>query len=354
MSWECKPEQQYDPRMRVLAWPARANRDLNPYNSLLYGALEQIGVRVLEWAGNLVDLEQVDVLHLHWPESPLNLPDPSGINLVLEAVRLARAQNVRVVWTAHNLQAHAGIHAKLEHEFWDKFCASLDGVIALSNHSRAALLEKHSSLEHVAITVIPHGHYRSAYPNAISRDQARASLNLPLEVPVLAFVGQVRAYKGIPELLTAFGKLEGDARLLITGKPVPPEDAPHLETLAARDARVHLVFGFVPDDRFQLFLNAADLIVLPYRQILNSGSALLALSFDRPVLAPAIGSLPELAQKMGGDWLQLFNGDLEASDLRNALAVSRTVRDQVAPLEDFYWDQIAVKTKRFYLELTSR
>jgi beta-1,4-mannosyltransferase len=340
--------------MRVLAWPARANRDLNPYNALLYAALERIGVRVLEWTGNLSDLERVDVLHVHWPESPLNLPDPSGINLVLEAVRLARAQNVRVVWTAHNLQAHAGMHPRLEREFWTVFCASLDGLITLSEHSRAALLEKHSSLEHVPIMVIPHGHYRDAYPNAISRDRARALLNLPLEVPVLAFVGQVRAYKGIPELLAAFGHLEGETRLLIAGKPVPPEDAPRLEMLAARDARVHLELGFVPDDRLQVFLNAADLIVLPYRQILNSGSALLALSFNRPVLAPAIGSLPELAQKMAGDWVQLFNGDLEASDLRNALAVSRTMRDRFAPLEDFSWTQIAEKTKRFYLELTNR
>ncbi len=340
--------------MRVLAWPARANQNLNPYNALLYAALEQTGVRVLEWTGNLADLEQVDVLHVHWPESPLNLPDPSGINLVLEAVRLARAQNVRVVWTAHNLQAHAGIHAKLEQEFWDKFCASLDGVIALSEHSRAALLEKHSSLEHIPITVIPHGHYRDAYPNTIPRDQARTSLGLPLEIPVLTFVGQLRAYKGIPELLEAFGKLEGDARLLIAGKPVPPADTPHLEMLAARDHRVHLELGFVPDDRLQLFLNAADLIVLPYRQILNSGSTLLALSFNAPVLAPAIGSLPELAQTIGGDWLQLFSGDLEASDLRNALEASQTMRDRVAPLEGFDWTQIAEKTKRFYLELTNR
>jgi beta-1,4-mannosyltransferase len=340
--------------MRLLAWPARANRNLNPYNALLYAALEQVGVRVLEWNGDLSDLERVDVLHVHWPESALNLPDPSGINLVLETIEKAREQNVRVVWTAHNLRAHAGMHPRLEPEFWAKFCGLLDGVIALSNHSRAALLEKHSSLEHIPITVIPHGHYRDAYPNTIPRDRARTLLNVPLEISVLAFVGQLRAYKGIPELLEAFGHLEGDARLLIAGKPIPPEDAPQLETLAARDPRVRLELGFVPDDRLQLFLNAADLIVLPYRQILNSGSALLALSFNRPVLAPAIGGLPELAQNIGGDWLQLFNGDLGANDLRNTLMVSRTVRDQVAPLEDFDWAQIAAKTKDFYLGLTNR
>jgi beta-1,4-mannosyltransferase len=340
--------------MRVLAWPARTNRDLNPYNALLSAALEQIGVQVLEWKSDVSDLDHAEVLHLHWPESPFNRPDPSGIKLVLEAVRQARVQNVRVVWTAHNLKAHAGIHPVLERAFWVEFCASLDGVIALSNSSCAALLEAHPKLKLVPITVIPHGHYRGVYPNTISREEARAKLDFPPEPPVLAFVGQLRAYKGVPELLEAFTELQGDARLMIAGKPVPPEDAPHLETLAARDPRVHLELGFVPDERLQLFFNAADMIVLPYRQILNSGSALLALSFNRPVLAPAIGSLPELAQIVGGDWLKLFSGGLKARDLHHALKASRNLFNRVAPLEPFDWQRIAEDTKRFYLELTNR
>ena len=57
---------------------------------------------------------------------------------------------------------------------------------------------------------------------------------------------------------------------------------------------------------------------------------------------------------MGGDWLQLFSGDLEANDLRNALVLGRKMRDRVAPLEDFAWLPIAEKTKRFYLGLTNR
>ena len=118
-----------------------------------------------------------------------------------------------------------------------------------------ALLEAYPMLASVPITVVSHGHYRGVYPNTVSREKARAELNLSLEIPVLAFVGQVRAYKGVPELLEVFAKLEGDARLLIAGKPVPSEDALHLETLAARDPRVHLELGFVIDGRLQLFLN---------------------------------------------------------------------------------------------------
>ncbi len=49
--------------------------------------------------------------------------------------------------------------------------------------------------------------------------------------------------------------------------------------------------GYVPDDRLDLFLNAADRVVLPYTEILTSGAAILAMSFGRPIIAPDRGAL---------------------------------------------------------------
>ncbi|MEZ4597387.1 MAG: glycosyltransferase [Chloroflexota bacterium] len=53
-----------------------------------------------------------------------------------------------------------------------------------------------------------------------------------------------------------------------------------------------LLPGNVPDDRMQVFLRAADVMVLPYRDVLTSGSAILAMTFGLPVVAPRIGCLP--------------------------------------------------------------
>jgi glycosyltransferase involved in cell wall biosynthesis len=57
---------------------------------------------------------------------------------------------------------------------------------------------------------------------------------------------------------------------------------------------------FFPNEDFQLYLNAADVVVLPFLEVLTSGSAITALSFGRPVIAPATGCLPELLVEGAG------------------------------------------------------
>ncbi|MDY7008651.1 MAG: hypothetical protein SWX82_33215 [Cyanobacteriota bacterium] len=54
------------------------------------------------------------------------------------------------------------------------------------------------------------------------------------------------------------------------------------------DSRIKLKFGFVPDKKLQEYFRAANFVVLPFKDILNSGNALLALSFDCPVLVSAL------------------------------------------------------------------
>jgi glycosyltransferase involved in cell wall biosynthesis len=91
---------------------------------------------------------------------------------------------------------------------------------------------------------------------------------------------------------------------------------------------------------------AADLVVLPYRETLNSGTAMLALSFDRPVLAPALGALSELGTEVGEDWVRTYTGDLNSSELQAALtwALDKK-RPNSAPLTKFGWPAIARKTE---------
>lgn len=149
------------------------------------------------------------------------------------------------------------------------------------------------------IAVIPHGHYIDAYPNTVSRADARRSLHLPLTVhhspsTVYLFLGLIRPYKGLEELMPAFrGLSEPHARLLIAGRPRPNDYAARLAAQAGDDPRVVWHPQFVPDEDVQLWMNAADAVVLPYRQITTSGAAMLAWSFGKPVIAPALPAFVE-------------------------------------------------------------
>ena len=144
------------------------------------------------------------------------------------------------------------------------------------------------------LSVVPDGNYIESYENDVSRATARSDLGIDEESFVFVFFGQIRPYKGVPELVEAFSSLDlPDAELWIVGNPHTDDIEAQVTALAASDPRIETRLAFVPDDRIQYYLNAADVLVLPYRKILNSGSAHLGLSFATPIVAPKIGCLPE-------------------------------------------------------------
>ena len=120
----------------------------------------------------------------------------------------------------------------------------------------------------------------------------------------------------------------------------------------AGDPRIRLTLGHVPDDQVQVYLRAADLVALPFRDITNSGSALLALGFDRPVLVPDRGAMGELQALAGSEWVRTYEGELTPALLAHALEWARAGRPQASPpLEALDWSRIAEETLAFYRAL---
>ena len=96
-----------------------------------------------------------------------------------------------------------------------------------------------------------------------------------------------------------------------------------LRELADGDDRISLEIHeeVVPDEELEAVIDAHDAAVLPYRNILNSGSALHALSRNKPVLAPRMGSLPELLATVGPEWVHLFDGEINSEAIEQFLSV---------------------------------
>jgi len=102
-------------------------------------------------------------------------------------------------------------------------------------------------------------------------------------------------------------------------------------------------------------LAAADLVVLPYDDILHSGSALLSLSFNRPILVPERGAMTELRANVGEEWVYTYTGTLTAGDVEATLrAVRREVRAAQAPLDHLDWDGLGGQTVALYDRVLSR
>jgi hypothetical protein len=114
---------------------------------------------------------------------------------------------------------------------------------------------------------------------------------------------------------------------------------------------VRLTLEHVPDVDMQRYLRAADLVVLPFTDITNSASALLALSFDRPVLVPALGAMGELQAIVGEDWVRTYDGELTREILAGALESATRPPGARPDLEPLGWDGIARRTLALYRDV---
>ena len=343
--------------MQVFAMPAFSNRKFNPYCALLYEAMARQGTDVREFSRIRLLRGRPDVWHMHWPEGTLIEPGcmrtVARVTLLFAFLGLAKLKGIKRIWTMHNLHTHEQPHPWIERWFWRWFPRCLDGCISLSETGRKMALERFEALCNKPVFVVPHGHYRGVYADTISRLEARRRLGIAPDSPMVAFFGLIRPYKNVPLLIRTFRQLEDSrATLCIAGKPDTTELAREIETAVGDDLRIKVVAGFIPDDDVQLYLRAADLAVLPFAEILNSGSSLLALSFDCPVLIPNKGAMDELARRVGKDWVQTYDGDLNVQILDQALRWALDMRRAPrAPLEQFDWAQVAGQTMDAYEQI---
>ena len=261
--------------------------------------------------------------HLQWPERMLN-PISSVVAARLAARLLVlcavlRLRGRRVLLTAHNVSAHERHHPLLGTIMWWVLDRLVTDVHAMSSAGRAEVEKVHPSLASRRWHVIPHGDYLAQTNEAPLRGDARRQLGLDADATVLTTVGGLRAYKGVVDLVSTFRAWDrSDAVLLAAGKPAGPAEASNLRASAGHDPRVRLTPEHIDDDELGRRVAAADLVVLPYRAVLNSGSAMYALSAHRPVLVPSTPTFAELDERVGPGWVRTYVGDLDVDDLARA------------------------------------
>ncbi|WP_331344437.1 glycosyltransferase family 4 protein [Cellvibrio sp. UBA7661] len=344
--------------MRILASPAFSNEKVNPYNALLYRELQHLGVDVSEYRHADALKSDAQLVHFHWPDGYINQPGLGKswqrILLLGAIVCLLKLRGIKLVWTVHNTAPHDALHPRLSRWFMQWFIRRCDGFIFMSEANKAAFYQRYQPSHDSHYAIIPHGHYRNCYPAAIAPQEAKQTLGLNTKKKVLLFVGMIKPYKNIPGLMNAFNSAHlGDYQLVIAGKPDSPELREILENLKQPNHRLFL--QFIPDDELNLYMSAADVVILPYKAILNSGALLLALSYNRPVIAPHMGAVADLQKSLGSHWIYGYTGELTSACLQHALiALENSTRPQECPLDNYDWDKLARSTLDFYRQLTAR
>jgi glycosyltransferase involved in cell wall biosynthesis len=212
-----------------------------------------------------------DVVHFQW----LTV-QPLDVHLL--------PRNVPLVLTAHDVlprEPRAG-QLRAQRRLYER----VDAVVVHSEHG-AARLGDELGIDPGKIHVIPHGAFTHlAEGGAQSLPPELAAV----EKPVVLCFGLLRPYKGIDVLLEAWRGIE-DAELWIVG--LPKMDIASLRATAPPGVR--FLDRFVADEEIPAYFHRADLVVLPYREIDQSGVLFTALAFGAPLLLSAVGGFPEVA-----------------------------------------------------------
>lgn len=333
----------------------------NPYQDALARHLSVCGVD-LDTAHSLKGLFRrgvclsgtLDLVHLHW------LPvfgwrQWRFLRCLAFVVRLVllRIHGVPLVWTIHNLLPHESSHPRLDWLLRRTVAGLSSGLIVHGRSAQQQAIETWGLRDESRFAVIPHGNYMGDYPNSIGRAAARRRLALEDTDLVFLFLGAVRPYKGVLELIEAFRQLAGEHTVLVVaGKPLDDDFTREIQRACAGVESIRFHPGFVPDEEIQVYMNAADAVVLPYRHLLSSGAALLAMSFGKACVAPAMGCLADVLDESGAFLYDpesetgLLEGMQRAIDVRDTLARRGEYNRQKA--SQWTWERAALATRALY------
>jgi glycosyltransferase involved in cell wall biosynthesis len=216
---------------------------------------------------------QADVVHFQW--------------LTVQQVGVHLLPRGRpLVLTAHDVLPREPRRGQLAAQ--RRLYERVDGVVVHSEHGRERLVAA-LGIAPEKVSVIPHGAFE--HLTHLTQERALPDELAAVQKPVVLCFGLMRPYKGIDVLLDAWRAADLDAELWIVG--MPRMDIAPLR--ATSPPAVRWVPRFVADDEIAAYFRRADLVVLPYREIDQSGVLFTALAFGRPLLLSAVGGFPEVA-----------------------------------------------------------
>jgi D-inositol-3-phosphate glycosyltransferase len=351
------PEMHTTPRLRFLNLrgnKGKAGFVLKAWRVLLYYA------RLVRYAA----IAQPKVFHILW-NNKFEFFDRTLLMLYYKML------GKKIVFTAHNVNAGK----RDSNDSWLNR-ATLGVQYRLADHifvhteaMKHELLRDFRVPEKV-VSVIPFGINNSVPDTTLTPRDAKRQLGLQQGERTALFFGSIRPYKGLEYLVDAFLQVavaHSDYRLIIAGQPGKGTERYLSEiqgTLSRHVKPGHVLqkIEYIPDEQTELYFKAADVVVLPYTEVYQSGVLFLAYSFGLPVVAADVGAFRE--NIISGETGYLCR-PCDSADLARAIETyfgSELFKDldQRRPLIRDYansrnsWTVVAERTRQVYSELSAR
>lgn len=336
------------PRLIVTLPPAWGNK----YQILLYSEAAErkssvVGVTTLSaldslfWPGPIL-------LHAHWFAGLLAdaKDDVAALELVTQIAegieRFKAKTGAKTLWTAHNTYPH-GNAFPMASKALRRYIFSKFDAVHFMNPAHVDQLSTEYGVAPQRSLVIPHMTYDGSLQLSVNRAQARAHFGLPDEAYVFGFFGSVQRYKNIDQILDSF-----DAVAAATDRPVHAiiggiaSDEQYVRELIVRwghHPKLTLLFRRILDHEVQYLHRASDIMVFPYRESLNSGAIMMAITCRTPFIAPT--GMAAGLEAAGGLAYDLAEPDGLVRLMRDCVSGAATPRLDEAFIADFHPDKVS-------------
>lgn len=318
----------------VLAYGPVAQR--NQFQALLYSAQEQFNVSILPihdlglcaqipWPGKVI-------CHFHWihgktGQAKTEAEADASVVYWENLLRRIKENGHKIVWTVHNVMPHETIWVEQDKKIHQMMADAADALHVMASDS-ATLTAPYYTLDERKMFVVPHPTYEGAQPDEISRAEARTQLQISEEEFVFLSFGAIMEYKGYDRLMAAYDQLRGKTakmtRLIIAGLPSDKALVEQITAWSEGKPDVILDMTPVPHDKLQVYFRSADIAVCPYRRTMNSGAAMMAITFDLPVLGPKSGGFLDI-ETSGCGFTFENSSETELPDKMRYLADNRMI-----------------------------
>ncbi len=338
--------------MTTVLIPHQTNANI--YVRELGRAYQALGCKVIYGSENLLEGNLTpDLVHLQWPEEQYRWRGEGAIdvriNQFLSALAELKRRGARLAWTVHNINPHDHVDSARDDAVYQAVINQAGLIVHHCPASPKLLQERYHVPPEKPVVIVPHGNYL-AYPNEVTRDEARRKLGIAPDAFVYLHFGAIRGYKGLDTLFAAFKKVTTPKKmLLVAGQYDAITGRGHLydRLLMAWKKRTsrNLLLNprQIPSEDIQLYFNASDCLVLSHSRGLNSGVAVLGMTFGKVVVGPQIGCI-DWVLKAGKNLVYQAGSALALADAMNAAAtvdLQECARTNQRVAENWQWRDVS-------------
>lgn len=258
------------------------------------------------------------IVHYHW----LNFFNIRGFFVIswkLSLLLLYKFLGGHIVWTVHNKHLHSKKYLRIN-MFFRRLMAKIATKLHVHCKEAGTIMAPILQINEDKFFIVKHPMYPVVPMDFKKAREYLAKTLLPninTTKPLFLMYGNIGEYKGIIDIIPLITSDIGQLIIAGENKKVERRYLRNIESVIQDKNNICLINGFLPEEDEKFLFSAADCILFNFKEILSSGSVMLALSYKKKIVIPNIGCLKGLS----GPDIYKFNTQTELKERIHAIAV---------------------------------